>query len=56
MKTSVEKMIEQYVSAWNEKNLESYKREFAKCWAKDAVYIDPYSEVKGLDALADFPE
>jgi hypothetical protein len=54
MKTSVEKMIEQYVSAWNENSLELYQREFAKCWAKDAVYIDPYSEVNGLDALADF--
>ncbi|MBF4515624.1 nuclear transport factor 2 family protein [Flavobacterium sp. ANB] len=54
MITSVEKMIEQYVSAWNENNLEAYKSEFKKCWATNAVYIDPYSEINGLDELAHF--
>ncbi|MRX39025.1 isomerase [Flavobacterium sp. LC2016-23] len=56
MNASVEKMIEQYVSAWNENNLEAYKEEFEKCWAVDAVYIDPYSEVNGLDELARFAQ
>ncbi|MEO8534559.1 MAG: nuclear transport factor 2 family protein [Flavobacterium sp.] len=49
-------MIEQYVSAWNGNNFEAYKREFAKCRAADAVYIDPYSEIKGLDELAGFAQ
>lgn len=56
MNASVEKMIEQYVSAWNENNLEAYKKEFGKCWDVNAVYIDPYSEVNGLDELARFAQ
>lgn len=56
MTASVEKMIDQYVSAWNENNGEAYKKEFGKCWAPNAVYIDPYSEVNGLDELAHFAQ
>jgi hypothetical protein len=57
MITSVEEMIEQYVSAWNENNLEAYKREFAKCWAANAVYIDPYSEdIIGVDGISNFAQ
>jgi hypothetical protein len=50
---TVEEMIEQYVSAWNRKNLEEFKAEFAKCWAPDANYTDPdYELVSGLDGIA----
>lgn len=50
---SVEEMIRQYVSAWNEKNLKDYNTEFAKCWAPEATYTDPnYENVKGVDGLA----
>jgi hypothetical protein len=57
MITSVEEMIEQYVSAWNENNLEAYKREFGKCWAANAVYVDPYSEdIIGVDGIANFAQ
>lgn len=54
MNTSVEEMIGQYLSAWNENSLESYRKEFGKCWAPDAVYLDPYGEYKGLDGLSGF--
>jgi hypothetical protein len=55
MITSVEEMIAQYVSAWNETTLEGYQREFAKCYAADAVYTDPYSEhITGVDGIVDF--
>lgn len=54
MNTSVEEMIGQYVSAWNENSLENYRKEFGKCWADDAVYLDPYGEYQGVDELATF--
>lgn len=54
MNTSVEKMIGQYVSAWNENSLEKYREEFKKCWTLDAVYTDPYGEYNGLEALSVF--
>jgi len=50
-------MIGQYVSAWNENNLEAYNKEFKKCWADDAVYTDPYSEhISGVEGLAGFAQ
>ncbi len=54
MNKSVQEMISRYVSAWNEQDLTSYKDEFEKCWAEDAVYLDPYGEYKGVDELANF--
>lgn len=57
MITSVEEMIEQYVLAWNENTLEDYKREFAKCWAVDAEYVDPYSEnIIGVEGISNFAQ
>jgi len=56
MITSVEEMIEQYVSAWNENNLEAYTREFSKCWAEDAVYVDPFSENIGVSGISNFAQ
>lgn len=54
--TTVEEMIRQYVSAWNENGLENYKREFSKCWSADAQYIDPFGEYSGVDGLARFAQ
>jgi len=56
MITSVEEMITQYVAAWNENNLESYTREFAKCWAPGALYSDPFGEYRGVEGLAGFAQ
>ncbi|MEN2402919.1 nuclear transport factor 2 family protein [Flavobacterium sp. MC2016-06] len=57
MITTVEQMIEQYVSAWNENNFEDYHREFSKCWTDETVYSDPLSEkIEGLAALSQFAE
>lgn len=54
MITSVEQMIERYVTAWNEQNLEAYKAAFAECWADTATYTDPNFElVKGVDGIAE---
>jgi hypothetical protein len=50
---SVEKMIEAYVGAWNNKGLDEFKAAFAKCWAADATYTDPnLALVKGVDGIA----
>jgi len=54
MITSVEEMIGQYVSAWNENNLEDYKREFGKCWTAKSFYSDPFGEYHGVEELAGF--
>ncbi|TDQ08897.1 hypothetical protein ATK78_3418 [Pedobacter metabolipauper] len=52
--TSVEEMIEQYVAAWNGKELEEFKTDFAKCWAHDATYTDPnYNGITGVNGLAE---
>jgi hypothetical protein len=57
MITSVEEMIEQYVSSWNEGNLDDFKAAFARCWAADATYTDPNFElVKGVDGIADLAQ
>lgn len=55
MITTVEEMIEQYITAWNKTSLAEYREEFAKCWAEDGVYIDPTSEgFVGVEAIAQF--
>ena len=54
METSVEAMITQYIKAWNETTLESYKREFAKCWSPKATYTDPNFDLPpGVDAISE---
>jgi hypothetical protein len=52
MTASVEEMIEKYVSAWNNQNLEEFKAAFAECWAPEATYTDPDYDIAGLDAIA----
>jgi hypothetical protein len=56
MNASVEKMIAQYLLAWNENNLEAYKEEFSKCWAPEATYSDPFGEYKGVDGISNFAQ
>lgn len=56
MITSVEEMIAQYVMAWNQTDLESYRREFDKCWAEQALYSDQYSEHTGMEGIAAFAD
>ncbi|NCD70700.1 nuclear transport factor 2 family protein [Mucilaginibacter agri] len=56
MITSVEEMIEKYVSSWNEQGLEQYKAAFATCWAEDATYTDPDYDLKGVNAIAELAQ
>jgi hypothetical protein len=56
MNTSVEEMIEQYVSAWNENSLEDYRREFKKCWSPEAIYVDPFGSYQGVESLSEFAQ
>ncbi len=57
MIVSVEKMIEQYVAAWNEKRLDDFKAGFAECWSADAMYTDPnFALVKGVDGIAELAQ
>jgi len=54
MIASVNEMIEKYVSAWNGKELEEFKAEFAKVWTEDATYTDPnFPLVEGLNGLSE---
>ncbi|WP_133554323.1 isomerase [Pedobacter duraquae] len=56
MMSSVEKMIDQYILAWNQTGLESYSLEFEKCWGSNALYSDQYSEHTGVQGIADFAD
>jgi len=57
MITSVEEMIERYVSAWNEQSLAAYKTAFAECWAPEALYTDPNFElIKGVDGISELAQ
>jgi len=56
MSTTVEQMIDQYLKAWNEENLQAFKHEFGKCWAGDAIYIDPFGTYTGVDGIAGFAQ
>ncbi|MGI4020193.1 MAG: hypothetical protein ACRYFA_01680, partial [Janthinobacterium lividum] len=57
MITSVEEMIEHYVSAWNEQELENYLAAFAQCWSEEATYTDPnFFQVKGVQGLAELAQ
>lgn len=51
---NVEKMIQQYLHAWNQNTAEAYGEEFAKVWHKDGIYIDPYFHLNSLDELLKF--
>ena len=55
MKT-VEEMITQYLIAWNQKDLASYKREFSKVWAEGDEYIDPFGHYSNVEELAAFAD
>ncbi|QES88335.1 nuclear transport factor 2 family protein [Rhizosphaericola mali] len=53
MNTNVQKMIHDYVNAWNENNLKDFKNAFSKIWNEEATYIDPQIDnIKGVDAIA----
>jgi hypothetical protein len=43
--------IEAYMAAWNETDEAKIKQLLEKCWADDATYTDPMSDVKGRDGL-----
>ncbi|MDR1501631.1 MAG: hypothetical protein LBT43_04170 [Prevotella sp.] len=51
---TVEEMIMQYLIAWNQKDLASYKREFSKIWAEGAEYIDQFGHYNNVEELAAF--
>ena len=53
---TVEEMIMQYLIAWNQKDLASYKREFSKVWAEGAEYIDPFGHYNNVEELVAFAD
>ena len=40
-----------YVTAWNELDAAARASLLARCWADDAVYVDPTVELRGREAL-----
>lgn len=48
---STKEVIETYLAAWNEQDEAKIKSLLEKCWADDATYTDPISDVKGRDGL-----
>jgi SnoaL-like domain len=52
MKPSVKEVVQQYVDAWNNEGLETFKTEFAKCLAPGVKYTDPNIEAEGPDGIA----
>jgi hypothetical protein len=42
-----------YVAAWNEPDAVARLKILEKCWAEDAVYVDPNVELRGRTALCD---
>ena len=52
MKAQVQKMIHDYVEAWNQDSLAGLKTAFSKVWSETATCTDPSFEATGVDALA----
>jgi SnoaL-like domain len=48
---SLEEVVLAYIEAWNTPDEETQRTLLDRCWADDATYIDPASEVRGKDAL-----
>lgn len=42
-----------YVAAWNEPDSAERRRLLERCWAVDAIYVDPNVELHGRGALLD---
>ena len=51
MSTKVQRMIHDYVAAWNQTNQNDLKIAFSKVWSESATCTDPSFEVTGVDAL-----
>ncbi len=49
-------MIEAYVSAWNNNNLEEFKAAFSRCWANSASYTNPNYGINGVDAISELAQ
>lgn len=47
----VRRIIQTYVSAWNEPDETKRRRLFERSWADDGTYTDPSVHVEGLEAL-----
>jgi hypothetical protein len=52
MNTQMQKMIHDYVEAWNEHNEEDFTKAFTNVWTQDSTYTDPTVEnLTGIDAI-----
>lgn len=51
MSSEVQKMIYDYVEAWNQNNQNDFKTAFSKVWSESATCTDPSFEATGVDAL-----
>ena len=48
---SLQEVVLAYIEAWNTPDEEARRSLLDRCWADNAAYIDPVSEVRGKDAL-----
>ena len=44
---SLEEVVLAYIEAWNTPDEEARRNLLDRCWADNATYIDPVSEVRG---------
>ncbi|MCT3918919.1 isomerase [Elizabethkingia anophelis] len=51
MSTKIQKMIHNYLEAWNQKNQNDFKKAFSKVLSENLKYTDPTFDVTGVDAI-----
>ena len=50
-KESIIKITDQYCDVWNEPDLDTKKNKLSQIWDNESKYIDPRSNLKGIDEL-----
>ena len=51
-KNAIEKIVRQYMAAWNEPDDAARRALLGQCWSEGGVYLDPNVSLAGRDALA----
>jgi len=54
--TTIETVVDEYFAMWNAEDRAERLEHAAKAWVADCHYVDPLSDVRGYDGLADMVE
>lgn len=54
MQDEMKKAVERYLAAWNETDGAKRKAILERVFARDCTYVDPFADLRGVDAIDGF--